>query len=345
MSDGLDTKKKEDLHFLVVDDDAESRKTVVEYLQSLGYAKVSTAENGAEALHFINHNPFIDFIVSDWDMPMMNGMELLRRLRSDPAHSHIPFLMITSPGSTEFDKIVSAAENLVDAYVIKPFRINIFKEKIDGILDKPIKGTKQQVLVVDDDPLALAMITDYLIYFGFTDVKESKNGVEALQYLKKNKDKIGLVISDWDMPKMTGIELLKACKADKVLSKIPFLMVTSQNSLENMKVMQAARSQVDQYLLKPFKVDDFKLHLQKLFAKKHSKHQIQRLMDQGKRNMTRGDYDKAKACFEQILHVDANFKGFLKMKLGFIVHLFLVIQAPEMKMKNSIEANVFHANF
>jgi len=66
------------------------------------------------------------------------------------------------------------------------------------------------------------------------------------------------MISDWEMPGMSGIELLRACKSDHQLSKIPFLMVAAQSPIENLRVSQAARANVDDYLLKPFQIAEFR---------------------------------------------------------------------------------------
>src|SRR5580704_12397409 len=88
-------------HFLVVDDDDDSRATIAEYLKAMGHARVTLAGNGAEALDALYRDPSISFIISDWDMPMVNGFNLLQRVKSDPARSHLPFLIVTSPISEE----------------------------------------------------------------------------------------------------------------------------------------------------------------------------------------------------------------------------------------------------
>src|SRR5262249_50992108 len=117
------------LHFLVVDDDPDSRSMIVDYLNGMGYTQVSVARDGAEALRVLEKTPSINFVISDWDMPMVNGLTLLQKVKSLPGRSQMPFLIVTSPVSDEAEKVVMAAENLVDGYLIKPFRSVLLQDK------------------------------------------------------------------------------------------------------------------------------------------------------------------------------------------------------------------------
>src|SRR5262245_52319320 len=109
------------LHFLVVDDDADSRTTIQDYLLEMGHSQVALASDGGEALRLLDRDPSINFIISDWDMPSVNGLSLLQRVKATPTRAHMPFLIVTSPISEEAEKVVSAAESMVDGYLIKPF--------------------------------------------------------------------------------------------------------------------------------------------------------------------------------------------------------------------------------
>ena len=95
--------------------------------------------------------------------------------------------------------------------------------------------------------------------FGFI---EAENGSSALDELKK--EKVGLIVSDWNMPKMTGLDLLKAVRGDERLKSIPFIMVTAEGQKEN--VIEAVKAGVSNYVVKPFTPETFGEKLMKVFA-------------------------------------------------------------------------------
>jgi two-component system chemotaxis response regulator CheY len=126
----------EDMTVLVVDDDAMVRCIVVEYLKSFGFAIVLEAKNGAEALKFVrNYKLSIDLIVSDWQMPQMDGHILLKAVRSDSIRANTKFIMVTSQSSQERFKISRAKLLSVDGYIIKPFHGNVLRDKVMQVLN------------------------------------------------------------------------------------------------------------------------------------------------------------------------------------------------------------------
>ena len=325
-------------HFLVVDDDANSLATMVEYLQQLGFAKITSAKDGAEAARKLEMDPTINFIISDWEMPLMNGLSLLQRVRSLPDRAGIPFLIATSPVSQEQEKVVLAAENMVNAYVIKPFRMQTFKDKIDRLMELAASGRDKIVLVVDDDDDARAMVVEYLKQLGFVNVTQHKDGKAGLEWLGNNAAKVGMIISDWEMPQMNGIELLKACKSDKVLSEIPFLMITSQSSMERMKVMQAARANVDDYLLKPFTGQDLKKRVNIVLERARSRSKIALIVVEAIGHMDASRYQKAKELFETAFKVDPENDVVLR-GLGDSVQKTKGVEASIPYYRKAVEAN------
>lgn len=127
----------EELTFLVVDDDGMVRNILVEYLKGFGYKKIIEAKNGAEALKIIRDTRVrIDIIISDWEMPKINGLTLLKAIRRDAHRSSVKFVMVSSQASRERQKITKAMEASVDAYLIKPFRAHALKEKIDLLVSQ-----------------------------------------------------------------------------------------------------------------------------------------------------------------------------------------------------------------
>jgi two-component system chemotaxis response regulator CheY len=123
---------------------------------------------------------------------------------------------------------------------------------------------KVRVLVVDDFPTMRRIVRSLLRQLGFENVDEAENGEDALKKLRSAE--YGLVISDWNMPVMEGLELLKHIRNDPQLKDIPFLMVTAEAEKE--KVIEAIKSGVDNYIVKPFTGDALKEKLEKIAQKK-----------------------------------------------------------------------------
>ena len=119
------------LRFLVVDDFSTMRRIVKNLLNDLGYANVQEADDGQSALPMLKAGGF-DFLVTDWNMPGMPGLDLLKAVRADPALAKMPVLMLTAEAKRE--QIIEAAQAGVNGYVIKPFTAITLKEKIDKIL-------------------------------------------------------------------------------------------------------------------------------------------------------------------------------------------------------------------
>lgn len=120
-----------DLKILVVDDFPTMRKIVRQVLRQLGYNDVQEAEDGEAALRILREKPDIQFVISDWNMPNITGIELLKSVRSDPALKGLPFLMVTAEADKE--NIVEAVKSGVSSYIVKPFNAATLREKIEKI--------------------------------------------------------------------------------------------------------------------------------------------------------------------------------------------------------------------
>ncbi|MEJ1961938.1 MAG: chemotaxis response regulator CheY [Gammaproteobacteria bacterium] len=120
-----------DMKFLVVDDYSTMRRIVKNLLHDLGYANVAEADDGKTALPLLQNGSF-DFLITDWNMPGMPGLDLLKAVRSNDKLKKLPVLMLTAEAKRE--QIVEAAQAGVSGYVIKPFTAVTLKEKIDKIL-------------------------------------------------------------------------------------------------------------------------------------------------------------------------------------------------------------------
>jgi two-component system, chemotaxis family, chemotaxis protein CheY len=118
------------LKFLVVDDFSTMRRIVRNLLKELGYTHTEEAEDGAIALNRLKKEKF-DFVVSDWNMPNMTGIELLRNIRKDEELRHLPVLMITAEAKRE--NIIEAAQAGASGYIVKPFTAATLDEKLSKI--------------------------------------------------------------------------------------------------------------------------------------------------------------------------------------------------------------------
>lgn len=118
------------MRILSVDDFSTMRRIVKNILKQLGYTNVDEAENGAVAIDAMREKRY-DLIISDWNMPVKTGIELLREVRADPELSETPFLMVTA--EAERDNVIQAMQAGVSNYILKPFNARILEEKLAGI--------------------------------------------------------------------------------------------------------------------------------------------------------------------------------------------------------------------
>jgi len=121
------------MKFLVVDDFSTMRRIVRNLLKELGFTNVQEAEDGVDALNKLRGENF-DFVVSDWNMPNMTGIDLLRAIRADARLKHLPVLMVTAEAKRE--NIIEAAQAGASGYVVKPFTAGTLDEKLKKIFEK-----------------------------------------------------------------------------------------------------------------------------------------------------------------------------------------------------------------
>ncbi len=121
------------IKFLVVDDFSTMRRIVRNLLKELGYINADEAEDGAVALQKLQGGGF-DFVISDWNMPNMDGLQLLQAVRADPTLRHLPVLMITAEAKKE--NIIAAAQSGASGYIVKPFTAGTLNEKLVKIFEK-----------------------------------------------------------------------------------------------------------------------------------------------------------------------------------------------------------------
>ncbi|MBP9712546.1 MAG: chemotaxis response regulator CheY [Sterolibacterium sp.] len=121
------------IKFLIVDDFSTMRRIVRNLLKELGYTSADEAEDGAAALQKLQGGNF-DFVVTDWNMPNMDGLQLLQAIRADANLKHLPVLMITAEAKKE--NIIAAAQSGASGYIVKPFTAATLNEKLAKIFEK-----------------------------------------------------------------------------------------------------------------------------------------------------------------------------------------------------------------
>lgn len=122
------------MKILVVDDFSTMRRIVKNLLKELGFENLHEADDGATALPLLQSAGDFEFLVTDWNMPGMQGIDLLKAVRADPNLSKLPVLMVTAEQKRE--QIVEAAQSGVNGYIVKPFTAATLKEKLDKIFER-----------------------------------------------------------------------------------------------------------------------------------------------------------------------------------------------------------------
>ncbi len=121
------------MKILIVDDFSTMRRIIKNLLRDLGFTNTSEADDGSSALPMLQSGNF-DFLVTDWNMPGMTGIDLLKAVRADDKLKNLPILMVTAEAKR--DQIIEAAQAGVNGYVVKPFTAAVLKEKIDKIFER-----------------------------------------------------------------------------------------------------------------------------------------------------------------------------------------------------------------
>lgn len=124
---------QKNIKILVVDDFPTMRRIIKNLLKDLGYENVDEAEDGLMGLEKLRNGNF-EFVVSDWNMPNLDGLEMLKQIRADANLSSLPVLMVTAEAKR--DQIIEAAQAGVNGYVVKPFTAQVLKEKIEKIFER-----------------------------------------------------------------------------------------------------------------------------------------------------------------------------------------------------------------
>ena len=120
------------MKLLVVDDSSTMRRIIKNTLSRLGYEDILEGEDGVEAWSVLNENPDIGMLITDWNMPEMNGLELVKKVRADARFENLPIIMVTTEGGKT--EVITALKAGVNNYIVKPFTPQVLKEKLSAVL-------------------------------------------------------------------------------------------------------------------------------------------------------------------------------------------------------------------
>ncbi|MDD3770395.1 response regulator [Sulfuricurvum sp. IAE1] len=120
------------MKLLVVDDSSTMRRIIKNTLSRLGYEDVLEGEDGVQGWNALNENPDMGMLITDWNMPEMNGLELVKKVRADARFTDLPIIMVTTEGGKA--EVITALKAGVNNYIVKPFTPQVLKEKLAAVL-------------------------------------------------------------------------------------------------------------------------------------------------------------------------------------------------------------------
>lgn len=242
---------------LVVDDSAAMRSALARTLRSLS-PELDQAENGQVGLEKAHRNAY-DLIITDVDMPLMDGFTLCSILKATPDIHDIPVIILSSHDKDA--DIEHGFEVGASAYVSKTNAQQQLPQVIESLLEKASLLKKRLVLVVDDSQIIINIIRKGLIKEGF-EVLTAPNGKVALEILSEHMP--DMIISDLNMPVMDGLSFCRTLRLTPKYSGIPFVAMSSESDRYRMR--QMLQSGAATYIVKPFNVDQLIIMVEKLLS-------------------------------------------------------------------------------
>lgn len=255
------------LYILLVEPSRSQRKIITMQFEDLGVLNFSEVENGGDALDIIETDS-PDLVISSMFLPDMTGRDLVLEMRANPSTEDIPFMLIST--ETSFQELDPIKQAGASAVLPKPFQANDLKKALLATMDwnnpDQIDLTdevleKMSVLVVDDSHLARKMIIKTLVKMGMVNFEEAVDGKEAMPMIQSTR--FDLIISDYNMPKVDGHQLLKFIRTESNQPNVPVLMVTTEGDDSKLQAIQ--QQGVSAIVDKPFDVNTVKQLIEAVF--------------------------------------------------------------------------------
>lgn len=258
---------KKNLTVLIVDDTEPMRKMVKDSLRMMALDQVVMAENGEEALKQLNSHPEIGLVISDWTMPKMSGLSLLKKIRQTPRLKHLPFMMVTAESERKF--VSDAVRAGVSQFIIKPFTYRDLQKRVNHVIEKTTLDSESEkpaihpgrvaraepftdihrdstILIVDDVPSNIDVIAGILKRTYRIKAATSARKALAIAHSDNPPD---LILMDVMMPEMNGMEACRQLKAEPDTSGIPVIFLTAKSAVDD--VAEGFRAGGADYIVKP----------------------------------------------------------------------------------------------
>ncbi|MGZ3407932.1 MAG: response regulator, partial [Polyangia bacterium] len=238
---------------LLADDSALIHRHTVPILEEAGYDVIS-AFDGAEALDLVDERK-PDLVITDVEMPKCDGYVVCKTIKERCAKGQLqPTPVIICSALGEAADLERGFDAGADDYLVKPAAPDDLTSRIRSLLSTfgLDPGQRERILVVDDSPAIRHLIADALNRQGFA-VTVADDGQAALERAREEDARFDMIVTDYDMPRMTGFELVHALKRDPKLRDIPTLMLTARDTRRDQAQMRAVG--LTSYLVKPFSVD------------------------------------------------------------------------------------------
>lgn len=256
---GVSTREKRVV--LLVDDSELVHRHTVPILEEAGYS-VLRAMDGDEALAILDdHHP--DLVVTDVEMPGRDGYQLCHEIKTDPERSHLPVIICSSLG--EVADLERGFDAGADDYLVKPVVAEDLLGRVRDLLAEVSLAGRERLLVVDDSPAIRHLVGDSLLRQGF-EVTTAVDGQDALDKALDAQPPFELIVTDYDMPRMTGFEFVHALKQETQTADTPVLMLTARDSRRDRAQMRAAG--LTAYLVKPFTPDKCVAMVERMLAER-----------------------------------------------------------------------------
>ena len=242
----LERSARGKLRILLADDSALIHRHTVPILEEAGY-EVVEAFDGREALELFRRDP-PDLLLTDIEMPLLDGYAVCKMAKADIETAHIPVVMCSSLGeAADLEKGFDAG---ADDYLVKPVIAEDLISRLHAILATRMASARERVLVVDDSAAIRHLVADCLRRQGFV-IESAVDGADGLERATLRVP--DLVLTDYDMPRMTGFELVHALRRDLRTRDVPIVMLTARDTKRDQAQMRAAG--LTSYLVKPFSTD------------------------------------------------------------------------------------------
>jgi len=285
---------RKNLSILVADKSDAMLATIQRELRRFGYQKLISAKDGSDAWRLLNDYD-VSLAIVDFALDKISGIDLAQQSKKSEELFAVRFL-ITAVASDMELLSQGGAQDIADV-LLKPFSSISLMKKVELILKvnseenesqevndpahsasgkgaptmrslnsvlfdtERVKYEKLKVLVADDSSAMLSVVKGWLERLGFVNIYTAKNGEEAWNTFKKENN-FDLIVSDWKMPKMSGVDLLDRVRAENQSSELPFILVTSEATVES--ILEAGRHKATGYITKPCNIEKFLAVLRKV---------------------------------------------------------------------------------